>query len=57
MEFWLARVWSRCPLTRAADDGGYLRTCADVRAGHVESRLTSIALHQVDRDGEKRVAW
>ena len=56
-EFWFARVWSRCPLTRAADEGGYFRTCADVRSGQVQSKLSSMALHHVDRDGEKRVAW
>ena len=57
VERWFARVWSRWPLMRAADEGGCLRTWADVRSGQVDKRLLSMALHQVDRAGEKRVAW
>ena len=54
---WLARGWSRWPLTRAEEIGGCLRTWADVRSGHVDSRFASIALHHVERDGENIVAW
>ena len=57
VERWLARDWSRWPLTRAEEIGGCLRTWADVRSGQVDSKLASIALHHVERAGENIVAW
>ena len=51
---WLARDWSRWPLTSAE---GCLRTWADVRAGQVDSKLASLALYHVESDGENMVVW
>ena len=51
------RCWSRCPLIIGAECGGCRLTCADVMFGKVVRRLASMAVHQVDRAGEKREAW
>jgi hypothetical protein len=40
--------------------GGSGRVLADLKgsgSGHGERKLLSIAVHQVDRVGEKKVAW
>jgi hypothetical protein len=41
----------------AMDCGGYLRTVADVKPGHVVKFPASIAAHHVERPREKRLAW
>ena len=56
VERWLQQVWSRCPLCIAMDAGAYCRTSWDVSSGHVKWPA-SIAVHQVERAGEKQHAW
>ena len=41
----------------AVDRGGWRLTCAAVIPKNVVSRLAVMAVHQVERDGEKRDAW
>lgn len=52
----LARSCLRCPFTVAIDCGGYFLTRAEVSSGHVVNRPSSIALHHVERTGEKQHA-
>ena len=57
VERWFFRVWSRWPLYMAIDSGAYWRTSCDVSSGHVLKWPESMALHQVESDGEKQQAW
>ena len=54
VERWFFRVWSRWPWYIAIDAGGYCRTSCVVRPGHVAKWPASIALHHVDKAGEKQ---
>ena len=47
----------RCPLDVTSDLGKYLRTRAEVSAGHVAKYPLSIAAHHVDTAGLKAAAW
>ena len=53
---WFALSWSRCPLVMAMERGEYFLTRLDVSSGHVVNQPLSIALHHVDRTGEKQHA-
>ena len=55
LELWLARVWSRWPFIIAGEVAGCLRTCAEVRTGHVDRRLPSIALYQEEGEMERKI--
>ena len=54
---WFALSWSRCPFIMAMERGAYFLTRFDVSSGHVVNHPLSIALHHVDRTGEKQQAW
>lgn len=56
VDLWFALSWSKCPLTIAMDRGACFLTRFEVSSGHVVNHPLSIALHQVERTGEKQQA-
>ena len=53
---WFFLVWSRWPWYMAIDCGGYWRTYCEVSSGQLVKCPASMAVHQVDNDGEKQHA-